>query len=170
MAAKHYLALIAGKIQEVVATVTSAGAADDGKIVALDSSGRLDSSVMPVGVGADTKTATASESLSAGDLVNFWNDTGTLKVRKADATATGKEADGFVLGAVSSGASATVYKAGTNTGVTGLTAATVYYLSTTAGSVTSTAPSGSGNVVQEVGKATAAGELIFRPGPAVVLA
>ena len=168
MAAKKYLSNNAGAITEVAATVSSAGAGDDGKIVALDSSGRLDNSVMPTGIGADTAAITASEALAAGDLVNVWNSSGA-KVRKADATTAGKEAHGFVLAAASSSASATVYFEGSNSGVTGLTPGKLY-LSTTAGGVTSTAPSGSGNVVQVVGFATDTAAMNFQSTTPVVLA
>ena len=157
-----------GVVTEKAAITTSAGAGDSGKIPGLDSSGRLDNSMMPVGLGADTATITASESLAAGDLVNVWNSTGA-KVRKADATVAGKEAHGFVLSAVSSSASATVYFEGTNTGVSGLTAG-VQYLATTAGTATTTAPSGSGNVVQRVGFATSATALNFQSLSPIVLA
>jgi len=156
-----FLSLISGKISEVIASVTSAGAADAGKIPALDSTGRLDTSMMPTGIGANTKTLTAYEALSAGDFVNEFLDSGALKVRKADATSAGKEADGYVLAAVSSGASATVYPlSGSNTQLTGLTIGSTYYLATIAGTATATAPSGSGNVIQKLGKAVTTTEMI----------
>lgn len=163
-----YLYNNAGTITEKTATVTSAGAGDAGKIVGLDASGRIDTSAMPVGIGADTATITASEALAAGDLVNVWNSSGA-KVRKADATTAGKEAHGFVLASVSSGATATVYFEGTNTSVSGLTPG-VQYLGTTAGGSVGTAPSGSGNAVQRVGFATSATSLNFQSQPPVVLA
>lgn len=168
MAGDKYLYNNSGQITEKAAIQTSAGAGDVGKIPALDAAGRLDSSMMPVGLGADTASITASEALSAGDLVNVWNSTGA-KVRKADASTAGKEAHGFVLAAVSSAASATVYFEGTDTGVTGLTPG-VQYLSTTPGTASATAPSGSGNVVQRVGFATAAAALNFDAGTPIVLA
>ena len=146
---------------------TSAGAGDSGKLVALDGSGRIDSTMMPVGIGADTATITTSEALSAGDFVNVWNSTGA-KVRKADATVSGKEAHGFVLSAYGSSASATVYFEGTNTGVTGQTPGPVF-LSTTAGVATSTAPSGSGNVVQRIGFAVSATAINFQAQTPIVL-
>ncbi|MGY1946548.1 hypothetical protein [Nocardia asiatica] len=166
--ADKYLYNNAGTLTERAAITTSAGAGDSGKIPGLDANGRLDNSFMPVGIGADTATIAASEALSAGDLVNIWNSSGA-KVRKADATTAGKEAHGFVLAAVSNGANATVYFEGTDTGVSGLTAG-VQYLSTTPGTATSTAPSGSGNVVQRVGFATAATALNFDAGTPIVLA
>ena len=153
----------------VNSTTTSAGAGSSGQVVALDGSGRIDSTMMPVGIGADTATIVASENLAAGDLVNVWNDSGTAKVRKADATTAGKEAHGFVLSAVSSAASATVYFEGTNTAVTGRTPGK-QYLSVTAGSTSTTAPSGAGNVVQIVGFATSATAINFQSGVPVVLA
>ena len=48
MAAKKFLRLVAGVLTEIAATVTSSGASNGGDLVALDSSGRLDNSVMPV--------------------------------------------------------------------------------------------------------------------------
>lgn len=168
--ADKYLYNNAGTITEREGLQSSAGAGDAGKIPALDSAGLIDSSMMPVGIGADTVSAVASENLAAGDLVNVWNDSGTVKIRKADATSAGKEASGYVLSSVSSSASATVYLEQKVTGLTGLTAGAVYYLSTTAGGVTSTAPSSSGNVVQRIGRAASTTVLIFQPGPPVVLA
>lgn len=168
MPAKKFLRLVAGVFTEVAATVTSAGTGNDGDLVALDSSGRLDNSVMPVGIGVDTKTIAASEALAAGDWVNVWNSTGA-KVRKADATTAGKEAHGFVLAAVSSGGNALVYFEGTNTQVSGQTPGPVY-LQTTAGTGGATIPSASGNVVQNLGVAISATEVNFERGTPVVLA
>jgi hypothetical protein len=152
----------------VVASQSSAGAADAGKIVALDATGKLDQTMMPVGIAADVAVITASEALSAGDFVNVWNSTGA-KARKADASTSGKEAVGFVLAAVSNGAAATVYFEGTNTAVTGLTPG-LNFLSTTPGAATATAPSTAGQVVQRIGYATAATALNFEPQEPIVLA
>lgn len=117
---------------------------------------------MPTGIGADVKTIVASEALAANDLVNVWNDGGTEKVRKADATAEGKEAAGFVKAAVSASANATVYFEGRITGLTGLTPGAFQYLSAaTPGLRTETAPSAAGNVVQEVGMALSTTEMDF---------
>lgn len=168
MAAKKYISLVSGILTEIQALVTSAGAGDDGKLVALDATGKLDGSVMPVGIGADTAAITASEALAAGDLVNIWNSTG-FKVRKADATTPGKEAHGFVLAAVSNGATATVYFEGSNTQKSGLSPGP-YFLSTTAGAITQTPPSTAGQIVQEIGYATSATVLNFQAQRPVTLA
>ncbi len=165
---KKFLRQVSGGITEVVGVVTSAGAGNDGDIPALDSSGRLDTSVMPVGIGADTASITASEALAAGDFVNIWNSTGA-KARKADATTAGKEAHGFVLAAVSSSASATVYFEGTNTQVTGQTPGNVF-LQTTAGTAGATVPSTAGNVVQNLGVATSTTSINFERGTPITLA
>lgn len=131
MAAKKFLRLVNGVLTEIFGVQASAGAGNAGDLVSLDDSGRIDNSMMPVGIGADTSTISASETLAAGDWVNVWNNSGA-KVRKADATTAGKEAHGFVLSAVTSGNPATVYFEGTNTQVTGQTPGPVY-LQTTAG-------------------------------------
>lgn len=152
----------------VNSTVTSAGAGSSGKIVALDGSGRIDPSAMPVGIGADTQTMTASEAISAGAFVNVWNNAGVAKVRNADATVAGKEAHGFVLAAIASGAAGAVYFEGTNTGVSAQLGGPVY-LSTTAGVGASTPPTGSGNVQQVLGFATSATTVNFQSEPPTVL-
>lgn len=163
-----YISNVAGQLTEVAGLATSAGAGDAGKIPQLDGTGRLDASMMPVGLAADTAVITTSEALAAGDLVNIHNSTGA-KVRKADASVAGKEAHGFVLAAFGSAASATVYFEGTNTQITGATPGPLF-LSTTPGLTTSTAPSAAGNVVQRVGFATGTTAMNFQSQPPVTLA
>jgi hypothetical protein len=169
MAGNKYLKNNAGTITEEAALQASTGASDAGAIPALDVTGRLDVTMMPVGIAADVAVVAASENLAAGDLVNIFNDTGTPKVRKADATTVGKEAHGFVQAGVTSGANATIYFEGTNANVTGQTAGPVF-LSTTAGLSTSTAPSAAGNVVQRVGFATSSTTMNFQSNDPIVLA
>lgn len=105
----------------------------------------------------------ASEALSAGNLINVHASSGA-KIRKANATATGKRADGFILAAIANGASGRAYLGpGLITGLSSLTPGAIYYLDTTGGGITATAPSAAGNVVQEVGIALSATELLFAP-------
>ena len=138
-------------------------------IVATDGTGKIPSALMPTGIGADTKAFVTSEDLSAGDLVNLWLDT-TEKARKADASTAGKEAVGFVLAATTSPAEATVYFEGIITGLTGLTLASRQYLSaSTAGAMTETPVSATGNVHQYVGKALSATEVSFEATDVTVL-
>lgn len=169
MAAKKFLRLVNGVLTEIFGVQTSAGAANAGDLVSLDDTGRIHNSMMPVGIGTDTVTVTASEALAAGDWVNIWNDAGTAKVRKADATTAGKEVHGFVLSAVTSGNPTTVYFEGTNTQVTGQTPGPVF-LQTTAGRGGTTIPSASGNVVQQIGVAVSATAVNFERGAPVTLA
>lgn len=152
----------------VNAKTASAGAGDSGVVVALDATGKIDVTMMPPGVSADVTLITASEALAAGDYVNVWNNP-DRRVRKADATAAGKDAHGFVLAAVNNGATATVYSDGMNTSVTGQTPGVVY-LSTSAGLGTSVAPSGSGNVVQRIGVAMSDTSVSFHYQSPVALA
>ena len=124
---------------------------------------------MPAGIGADTSVVPSSENLAAGDLVNLWNDSGTIKARKADATTSGKQADGFVLTAITSPANATVYHDGTNSQVTGLTPGK-QWLSTTPGKSTNVRPTSSGNIQQPVGFAITATSLTFNVGETIKVA
>ena len=171
MASKKYLKTGTSTelFEEVSATQTSAGAGNGGDIVALRDDGTLDITLMPAGIGADTSIVASSENLSAGDLVNLWNDTGTIKARKADATTSGKQADGFVLSAVTSPAPATVYHDGTNAQVTGLTPGK-QWLSTTPGKSTHVRPTASGNIQQPVGLAITATSLTFNVGETIKVA
>lgn len=152
--ADRYIALSAGIETEVEGTVTGGTAAQNGKIVALDTSGKLDSSLMPVGLGADVFATTAGEALSAGDFVYI---TATGTARKAVASAGGNPAVGFVLAAAANAASVTVYFEGSNTALTGLSVGSRYYLSdSAAGGVTATAVSGAGKLHQYLGRAYSA--------------
>lgn len=134
--AKKYLELLNGKKATKEATVQSTGVSQAGDIVALDSTGKLDPSVMPVGVAADVKVAAASEDLVGGNYVNFWNDSGVEKVRLADFS-NGRDAHGFVKASHLTGSNATVYFEGPNDDLSGLTPGARYYLDS-AGGVTST--------------------------------
>jgi hypothetical protein len=156
--AQKTLQLVGNLRTEVEAITTSAGSGDAGKIPALDSTGRFDSSMMPVGIGADTGTYESSENLTAGDFVNVYNDAGTTKVRKADAStaSAARRANGFVLANVTSPANATVYFEGQNTQLSGLTAGTTYALShTTPGGVVAlaSATATAGHILQVLGDA-----------------
>ncbi|MGJ8685842.1 MAG: hypothetical protein ACSHWQ_00075 [Spongiibacteraceae bacterium] len=169
--AATFLNSVAGRIKQIAAVVTSSGAADADKVVSTGADGKIDPSLLPTGVGDETTIIAASEDLAGGDFVNIWDDGGTIKVRKADATAEGKEADGYVTSAVTSGNDATVYFEGVNAGLSGLTLGGRYYLSAaTAGGSVSTAPSASGNMVQYLGRAKSATELVYEADEGVILA
>ena len=137
-------------------TTTSAGSGDVGKFPQLDSSGRLDSTVMPVGIGADSKSVTTTEIIAAGAWVNLYNSSG-LKARNADAS-NGRKAHCFTILGAGSGASCVVYFEGANTAVSSKTPGATQWLSTTGTSV-ETAPTTSGYILQKLGVATGATEI-----------
>jgi hypothetical protein len=168
MSALKFLRYLAGKPAEAAALQTSGGVGDADKIVATGADGRLDASLMPTSVTVQTKVVAASEDLAAGDLVNFWNDTGTVKARLADAS-TSRAAHGYVKAGALTGANATVYLEGVNDQVSGLVAGDVWLGES--GAVTQTAPaSGSGGISQLVGTALAAAEMDFEKEQPIGLA
>lgn len=137
-------------------------------IPAMDATGRLDVSMMPVGIAAEVTICPASENLAIGNWVNLYNNASALNARKADATSDAKPCDGFVLANVTAPANATVYRLSqTNTGESGLTVAAQYWLATTAGTITTTAPSTAGNIQQPIGKAGSATSIVFDSGDIV---
>lgn len=169
MPASKFLRLVNGAFAEVFGLQTSSGAADGGKIPALDDNGRLSTTMMPVGVGADTKALPATENIAAGRYVNIYDAAGTTSIRLADASTAGKPADGYVLEAVASGAVGLVYKEGSNNQLTGLTGGADLFLSTTPGLATAAPPSTAGQVVQRIGKAMGTTEADFERGYPVTL-
>ena len=156
MAVRQFLTLVNGAIQRVNAIISSAGVGDANKIVATGADGRLDATLMPVGIGTDSLTVQASENLAAGDFVNIHDVTGSARVRKASGADSTKPAVGFVLNGVTSGANATVFFEGTNTALTGLTIGTEYILSPTVpgGVVAANTALTAGQSYQRLGVAT----------------
>lgn len=121
-----------GRREQVDGLGISVGTADANKIVKTGSDGKLDSSLMPLGVTPDLDVMPASEALSAGKYVNIWNDAGVSKLRLADAT-NGRDAHGFVNAAFAQGAQATIYYEGPNRNLTALNPGSRYYLNTSGG-------------------------------------
>ena len=136
---------------------TSAGSADAGKVIVLDGSGRVDSTAMPIGIGADTASFPASETISAGDYINIYDVAGTATMRKADASTTGKEAMAFVLAGVASGGTGTAYFEGTNTAAALKTAGQHWLDPANPGKSTQTDPSTAGQIQQVIGFGTGTG-------------
>lgn len=157
MAAKQFLRLVSGVVTAITGTIVSAGAANDGDVVVLDAAGRLDASLLPVGIGADTYTSTAAEALSAGAFVYL---TGTGTIANASGASGGNAARGFVLVASAATAAATIFFEGRNTALTGLTIGARYYLSdSVAGGLTATPVVGVGKKHQYLGSAVTATSL-----------
>jgi hypothetical protein len=139
-----------GETEAIQIPVVSGGASDAGKAVGTDSNGKIDMSFMPTGIGVDSVTVPATEALNAGDFVNLYDNAGTISARKADNTNNTKPANGFVKVAVASGANAVVYTEGDNDVLTGLAVGTKYFLGTTGGKTT-TIPTASGTIIQNLG-------------------
>lgn len=159
-----FLARVSSKTKQLFGLAVSAGAADAGKLVATDSAGKLDMSLMPVGIGANTIIAPASEAIGAGKFVNFHANGGAMSVRLAD-NSNGRQADGYVKDAVASAANATVYPLdSTNAALTGLTPGGRYWLGTAGGVINTPLDAAdaanAGRICQELGTAKSATELV----------
>lgn len=164
MATQGFLAIVAGAAKQIFGIAVSAGAADAGKIAALGPDGRWDTSMMPVGIGANTTQATASETIGAGKFVNFFENAGVFSMRLAD-NSNGRHADGFVTAEVSVGVVGTAYPLdGTNAQLTGLTIGSRYWLGTAGGVTTTpldaTLEANVGKVSQYLGVAKSTTELV----------
>jgi hypothetical protein len=105
----------------------------------------------------------AGENLAAGDFVNIYSG----GVRKASNNDTTKQAHGFIINTVSTGASVTVYYSGLSTSNTGLTTGARYFLGITGGEVT-TPPTAAGQLSQEVGVAISTTAILVNFGPAII--
>lgn len=167
MSTNKFITVLNGIKTLVTGISTSAGVGDANKLIATNSTGKLDTTLLPAGLGVSTITVVASEAISAGDFVNLFNNTGTLTVRKAD-NSNGREANGFTLAAISNAASGTVYLSGQNTSLTGLTVGTNYYLGVSGG-VTTTAPTTANAIIQVLGKTISATNLTFEYDEPVII-
>lgn len=159
MANNQYLSpSSSGPSQVLTAAVASSGPGDD-RIVAFDpTTGKVHPSALP-GAGDNVTSMPTSENFSAGVFVNVYDASGTVTARLADA-ANGRDANGFVLSATTSGQNANVYSLGENSSLSGLTGGSRYYLGT-AGGVTPTPTQSSGYIVQELGKAFSSSMIPF---------
>ena len=168
-----FLARVSGKTKQLFGLAVSAGAADAGKIVATGSDGRLDTSLMPTGIGANTIICLASEAIGAGKFVNFHGNAGAMNVRLAD-NSNARQADGYLKDAVAIAGQATVYPLDTtNTALTGLAPGARYWLGTAGGVIAvpldSADTANNGKICQELGVAKSATELVTDDLGVVVL-
>lgn len=114
--------------------------------------------------------AQAAETLTGPCIVDVFDDSGTVKVRNALADASDYEAAGFALASYATGAQVQVKTLGNITGLSGLTPGAYYYLSdSTPGAITLTAPTTTGHVVQNIGRAISPTALSFKPIPGVFI-
>ena len=101
----------------------------------------------------------SSGALSAGDVVAINNSGQAIQANATQASTAN------VIGICVANISGNIFiqQVGNNTGVTGLTAGTKYYLGTSAGALSATAPNAVGNVVYQLGFAKGTGEIIVVP-------
>jgi hypothetical protein len=108
--------------------------------------------------GAITQTFNKSGSMSVGDAVYISGDN-TVAQAKAD----GKTGPAIGIVASLNGGKAQVAIAGTVKGLSSLKTGTAYYVGTTAGKLSSTAPTAAGQVVQSMGVARSSSSLLVMP-------
>ena len=113
--------------------------------------------------GSGFPSLLASETLAAGDFVNIFSG----GVRKASSTDITKQAHGFVTASYSSTNPVVVFYSGLLTGTSGLTAGARYFLSAS-GTESTTPPTLTGQLSQEIGVAISTTALLFQPGPAII--
>jgi hypothetical protein len=113
--------------------------------------------------GSGFPSLLASETLAAGDFVNVFSG----GVRKASSNDLTKQAHGFVSASYSSTNPVIVYYSGLNTGLTGLTAGARYFLSAS-GAESTTPPTATAQLSQEVGVAIATNAILVNFGPAII--
>ncbi|MEO6305629.1 MAG: hypothetical protein ABIP51_20875 [Bacteroidia bacterium] len=147
-----------GTQSEYTGLNTSVGSGSASEFIIADSSGKLDPSFLPTGVGSDAITLTTGETIASGDFVYI---SAAGFVFKADATTPAKQARGYVLAGAATSGTVLVYFDDNNTSVTGLTPGSTYYLSdTTPGGVVTPAPTPiTGHICQQVGFASTATSL-----------
>lgn len=146
-----------GVTKQYTPITSSAGSGDAGKIPALGSDGKLDPSMYNPG-SDPAETLVAYEDIGAGKFYHRFNDSGTLKMRLADAEA-GYPAHGFVKALVAKDATGTGYPLDSiNSALSGLTLGATYYLSTLGGisatPLDATDPANAGFIDQKLGQAT----------------
>lgn len=167
--ADKYIALVNGVTAEVEGTTAGGTAGQAGKIPALDNSGRLDQSMLPVGVAPDTHVGTAAETLNSANPFVYIKSDG--QIANASGASGGNPCIGFILAGAVAAAQATVYFEGRVTGLSGLTVGARYYLSDTVpGGITATPVSGTGKLHQYIGRAVSATTLTFEADDHIVRA
>lgn len=123
-----------------------------GKRIFVTENGEVDIDNVSKGI-----SAVADAGIAVNDLVYLADDAGTLKCLKADNTANAAEGIVKSLDGVNAVVVMTPEKASITSGIA---AGSILYLGT-AGGITDTAPSESGEIVQKVGKVLDADTVLF---------
>lgn len=123
-------------------------------------------SYAPSRVGFD---ATTFEAVSDGDALYMRTSDGQVGLAQADGTADEALVVGFADDDAASGATVKVLVAGLLDGQTGIDAGDIYYLSTTAGEISTTPPSSAGHFVTRVGEGATTTEFSIQLEPPIRL-
>lgn len=146
---------------------SSSGAPDADKIISTDPSGKIDATFLPAEAleGATYLDVVLGEDVNANDLVQVYNDGGTLKARKATAASTPRRACGRSTESGTTGETKRVIIGDHDftSAAHGFTLGddSPIFLSTTAGGMTHTVPSTGGQLIQCVGFAIDANTIRF---------
>lgn len=127
---------------------------------------RLDPNGRGLLIELDGTYLAASIALSAGDLVNIFNDGGTAKIRLADSS-DNRLAHGFIEDDVLQDAEVRVQTTGLIDGLSGLTPGTEYFLGED-GAPTATVPTATGSLRLPIGVAVSSTQLQFNIGVPIV--
>lgn len=161
--ADNYISQV-GNQEKIMTPVTTGGAGNANRIISTAANGYIDPSILP-STSSMSESVTATAAISANTAVNVYYAGSVKSVRPADNTAAGSEANAWASAAITNGAVGTVIVGQQIvTGMTGLIQDTKYYLGT-AGTLVTTPPTASGNVVQAVGVALTTTEFFFNPSP-----
>lgn len=106
---------------------------------------------------------TVNDTITPGQTVSLINNTGTLTAVRANATDNTKPCRAFSAGTYNPGDNGQFILMGIIPYFSGMTPGTKYYLATTSGQFTSTAPAVVGNVVQEIGYVLTPTTMFFNP-------
>jgi hypothetical protein len=107
----------------------------------------------------------AGEALAINDVVYIKSSDSRAYKARADAEGTMSAIGVAIQAATAAGETISVQLTNVLSGFTGLTPAAVYFVSSvTAGAISTSIPSGVGSVVQSIGKALTATELLITPG------
>jgi len=139
---------------EIQVNTAKTGVTDEISNVSEDTTPQLGGNLDLNGKGVVVASQTIDGGVSTGNLVYL--DTTSWKQADADAEATSIGQLGISLG------SNNVLIDGIYT-TTGLTAGSDYYISTTAGGITTTKPSTTGDIVRFIGTALSTTQLLFKP-------
>ena len=108
----------------------------------------------------------AAEAINYGQLVNIFDNAGTMSAKLADATDATRPCLGIsnTIGTVAIAGTVEVVLPGAYvSSVGGLTPGELYYLSTTPGTGSNAAPGAAGNIIQPLGFAVATAGFFFNP-------